>query len=267
EASGVALKENDEREETPGQPEIYEHENTYILVAMAKEIKEMTSQKKAIPFPCHRWIQDVEGVFDTSKCLEKLRVKFTANLLCGRAKEWWNYTLAAKDPDVTRNFSWNEFKELFLQKFSPQAELTNIRRDFLSTHHATQQSVHGFSMTFIDKARFLPEYINDQKLLMNHYVDMLRKEIRELSSTKDWKNMDELMNAALEREQETKKCERSPPKKRIKQGGYSSKMFKSNETYPSFRGNDTHSVPIVKNSIQMCVARVAIHVSVNRTSL
>ncbi|GJT51334.1 putative reverse transcriptase domain-containing protein [Tanacetum coccineum] len=45
--------------------------------------------------------------------------------------------------------------------------------------------------------------------------------------------MDELMNAALEREQETKKRERSPPKRRIEQGDSSSKKFKSNETYPS----------------------------------
>ncbi|GJR29939.1 reverse transcriptase domain-containing protein [Tanacetum coccineum] len=48
--------------------------------------------------------------------------------------------------------------------------------------------------------------------------------------------MDELINAALEREQETKKHERSPSKKRIEQGGSSSKKLKSNETYPRFRG-------------------------------
>ncbi|GJU67557.1 hypothetical protein Tco_1253816, partial [Tanacetum coccineum] len=66
------------------------------------------------PFLCHRWIQDVEGTFDTSKCHENLRVKFTANLLRGRGKEWWNYTLAAKGLDVAQNMSWNEFKELFL---------------------------------------------------------------------------------------------------------------------------------------------------------
>ncbi|GKF49097.1 hypothetical protein Tco_0142348, partial [Tanacetum coccineum] len=127
------------------------------------------------PFICHRWIQDVEGTFDTSKCPDILQVKFIFNLLRGRAKEWWNYTLAAKGPDVARNLSWNEFKELFLQK---------------------------------------------------------KMEIREFVLAKDWKNMDELMNAALEREQETKKHERSPPKRRIKQGGSSSKKFKSNETYP-----------------------------------
>ncbi|GJT75499.1 reverse transcriptase domain-containing protein [Tanacetum coccineum] len=199
---------------------------------MAKEIKEMISQEIAKAQAAALWIQDVEGTFDTSKCLDNLRVKFTANLLRGRAKEWWNYILAAKDPDVAQNMPWNEFKELFLQKFSPQAELKNIRRNFLSTHQATQQSVHEFSMTFLDRSCFLPEYINDQKLLMNHYVEMLRKEI------------------PLEQEQETKKRERSPLKRRIEQGGSSSKKYKSNKTYPRFGEKDTHSVPIVENSIR-----------------
>ncbi|GJS91522.1 hypothetical protein Tco_0774158 [Tanacetum coccineum] len=53
-----------------------------------------------IPENDERWIQDVEGAFDTSKCPEKSWVKFSANLLRGRAKEWWNYTLAAKGPNV-----------------------------------------------------------------------------------------------------------------------------------------------------------------------
>ncbi|GKA89283.1 hypothetical protein Tco_0811095 [Tanacetum coccineum] len=215
----VDIPENDEQEETPEQTETDEHENVHIPAAMAKEIKEMISQEitkvqaatlshlkeyfgitisqtikeelianfagrvkevtysdfsacdppsysgESNPFLCHRWIQDVEGTFDTSKCPDNLRVKFTANLLRGHAKEWWNYTLATKGPDFTLNMSWNEFKELFLQK-----------------------------------ARFLPEYVNDQKLLMNHYADMLKNEIREFISAKDWKNMDELMNAALEQE-------------------------------------------------------------------
>ncbi|GKB49594.1 putative reverse transcriptase domain-containing protein [Tanacetum coccineum] len=202
---------------------------------MAKEIKEMITLELA---KAH------------AAALSHLKEYF-ANYLCGRAKEWWNYTLAVKGLNVTRNLSWNEFKELFLQKFASQAKLKNIRRDFLSTQQATQQSMHDFSMTFFDRARFLPEYVNDQKLIMNHYVNMLRKEIREFISAKDWKNMDELMNAALEREQETKKREWSPPKRRIEQGGSLSNKFKSNETYSRFGGKDTHSVPIVEDSIRI----------------
>ncbi|GKB12074.1 putative reverse transcriptase domain-containing protein [Tanacetum coccineum] len=62
--------------------------------------------------------------------------------------------------------------------------------------------------------------------------------------------MGKLMNAALEREQETKKCEQSPPKRRIEQGRSSSKKFKSNEQSIQVSGaKDTHSVPIMENSI------------------
>ncbi|GKB36722.1 hypothetical protein Tco_0881664 [Tanacetum coccineum] len=206
----VDIPENDEREETPEQLEIDEPKNVHILAAMAKEIKEMISQEVAKaqaaalshvkeyfgnmisqviqeelianfagrvkevtyrdfsacdppsysgesnPFLCHQWIQDVERAFDTIKLPEELWVKSFVNLLLGHAKEWWNYTLAA--------------------------ELKNIQRDFLNTHHVTHESVHDFSMTFLDKARFLPGYVNDQKLLMNHYVDMHRKEIHKFVS-------------------------------------------------------------------------------------
>nr|GEV35167.1 reverse transcriptase domain-containing protein [Tanacetum cinerariifolium] len=89
---------------------------------------------------------------------------------------------------------------------------------------------------------------------------MFKKEIHEFVSAKDWKNIDELMNAALEREQETKKRKRSLSNRRIEQGGSSSKKFKSNELYPRFGGKDTHRVPIVENSIWLSVTWVAGHV-------
>nr|GEX66798.1 hypothetical protein [Tanacetum cinerariifolium] len=162
----VDIPENDEQEETLEQTKTDEHENAHIPEEL---ISNFAGRVKEVTYS------------DFSTCA----------LL--------SYS------EGSNPFLWNEFKELFLQKFSPPVKLKNIRRDFLSTHHATQKSVHDFSMTFLDRARFLPKYINDQKLLMEHYVDMLRKEIHEFILAKDWKNMDELMNAALEREQETKK--------------------------------------------------------------
>ncbi|GJU07536.1 hypothetical protein Tco_1123966 [Tanacetum coccineum] len=106
----VDIPENDEREETPEQTETDEHENAHILAAMAKEIKEMISQEVA---------KARVGALSHLK-------EYFANLLRGRGKEWWNYTLAAKGLDVARNMSWNEYKDLFLQKFSPQTKLRNI---------------------------------------------------------------------------------------------------------------------------------------------
>lgn len=74
---------------------------------------------------------------------------------------------------------------------------------------------------------------------MNHYVDILRKDICEFVLAKDWKNVDELMNAALEHEQETKKRESSPPKSKIEHGGSLSKKLKPTVTYPSRGVNES----------------------------
>ena len=195
------------------------------------------------PFKCHRWIQDVEGAFATSKVPEDRWVNFVINLLRDRAKSWWNWTLSSKTPEIARSMTWKQFKELLFQNFAPEAELNKIRRDFLGTHQTTE-SVHDFSMTFLDRAHFLPEYANDERLLMKHYVDMLRKDIRQFISARDWKNMDQLMNAALEREQETKKEEEIPPKRKMEQASSSRKKVKPNEAYPSTGGR---SFPLCAN--------------------
>ncbi|GJR05018.1 hypothetical protein Tco_0528002 [Tanacetum coccineum] len=52
-------------------------------------------------------------------------------------------------------------------------------------------------MTFLVCARFCPEYVKDEKLLMEHYIDMLKKDIRKFISAKNWKNLDELIDKEL----------------------------------------------------------------------
>ncbi|GKD58836.1 putative nucleotidyltransferase, ribonuclease H, partial [Tanacetum coccineum] len=183
----VDIPENDEREETPEQTKIDEHENAHIPAAMAKEIKQTISQEVA-----------------------KAQL-VTHHLTLEKAILFY----------VTDGFKM--LRERLIQANVP--------------------TIYG--------ARFLPKYVNDQKLLMNHYVDMLKKEIHEFISAKDWKNMDELMNAALEQEQETKKRERSPSKRRIEQVGSSSKKLMSNETYPRFEGKGYPQCTNWGNSIRM----------------
>ncbi|GJS07631.1 hypothetical protein Tco_0364427 [Tanacetum coccineum] len=149
------------------------------------------------PFKCYRWLQDMEEVYTTCGCPKNLRVTLIGNQLRERAKEWWG--------------------------FLKQSKVKKIRRDFLSTPQ-TYQSIHDFTMTFLDRTRFCPEYFGNEKMLMEHYVDMLKKEIREFISARNWKNFDEVMNAALEYEQDTKKgVNRTYLKRRVDQSGPSAK--------------------------------------------
>ncbi|PWA67686.1 zinc finger, CCHC-type, Retrotransposon gag domain protein [Artemisia annua] len=99
---------------------------------------------------------------------------------------------------------WNEFKDMFLKYFSPEAEVRKIRQDFLSMHQ-TAESVSEFTGKFIDRARCNPDYAGNEKRMMEHYLALLRKDIREFVSMRSYQKFQELTNAALEREQEIQK--------------------------------------------------------------
>nr|GEW45299.1 putative reverse transcriptase domain-containing protein [Tanacetum cinerariifolium] len=134
----------------------------------------------------------------------------------------------------------------FEEEYQVQRRIVGIKSLLDAVGITTAQVYVNTALMNVDIAKFL----------MNHYVDMIKKEIRKFVLAKDWKSMDELMNAALEREQETKKCERSPPKKglnRVVLLVRSSSLIKSIQ---GSGGNDTHIVPIVENSIRNKLIRV-----------
>ncbi|GKF90276.1 hypothetical protein Tco_0264239, partial [Tanacetum coccineum] len=61
-------------------------------------------------------------------------------------------------------------------------------------------------------ARFCMEYLENEKRLMKHYCDLLKKDIRGFILAKNWKVFDELVEAAMEQELVTKKSDRLLPK-------------------------------------------------------
>lgn len=91
-----------------------------------------------------------------------------------------------KGVEAISKLGWNEFKEIFLLNFSPEAEVKRIRREFLVMHQTTQ-SVSEFTSMFVDRARG-PEYMDDEKRLMEHYRELLKKETREFISTKNYQS-------------------------------------------------------------------------------
>ncbi|PWA86177.1 zinc finger, CCHC-type, Retrotransposon gag domain protein [Artemisia annua] len=141
------------------------------------------------PIISYRWLLDMEAAFSITKCPPEYQVRYASHLLRHRAKDC---------------MGWNEFKDMFLKYFSPEAAVRKIRQDFLVMHQTTE-SVSEFTGKFIDRARFNPDYSGNEKRMMDHYLALLRKDIREFVSMRSYQKFQELTNAALEREQETLK--------------------------------------------------------------
>ncbi|GJZ69484.1 reverse transcriptase domain-containing protein [Tanacetum coccineum] len=96
------------------------------------------------------------------------------------------------------------------------------------------------------------------QLLMNHYVDMLKKEIREFISSNDLKNMDEIMMQPWnenKRPRNVSSLYRKEGLIRVFLLVRSSSLMKPIQ---GSGGKDTHIVPIVENSIRASVARGAL---------
>ncbi|KAJ9544548.1 hypothetical protein OSB04_024255 [Centaurea solstitialis] len=78
-----------------------------------------------------RWISEIEGAFLTSFCPADVKVRFTANLLRGPAKDWWNVVNGSRTPEQIGALTWEEFTEMFRAEFAPQIEVERLTTEFL----------------------------------------------------------------------------------------------------------------------------------------
>lgn len=67
------------------------------------------------------------------------------------------------------------------------------------------ESVNELTGNFLDKARFCSEYMENEKRLMDHYHEFLRKEIWEFVKLDCWRRFEELVIEARSSKIETKR--------------------------------------------------------------
>lgn len=74
--------------------------------------------------------------------------------------------------------TWEQFKELFTVKYSPQVEIERITDEFLSLKQTTE-TILELNALFLEKARFCPAYMAYEKMKKYRYTNVLKTEIRE----------------------------------------------------------------------------------------
>nr|XP_043625580.1 uncharacterized protein LOC122597005 [Erigeron canadensis] len=90
---------------------------------------------------------------------------------------------------------------MFLEKFSPSAEVEKLKEEFLTIDQG-EMSISEYTGLFNDKSRFCPEFTLNPKLLCNHYHRHMKPEISEFIDTTIYDDMPKMMNRALARERE-----------------------------------------------------------------
>ncbi|KAK1435339.1 hypothetical protein QVD17_01100 [Tagetes erecta] len=177
------------------------------------------------PIASQRWITEVEGAFETSHCDPKDFVIYASNLLKGRSRDWWQVLKAQKGQNKINEMTWDEFKVIFLKQFCPQASVDKITEEFLHMAQTTE-SVEEITGLFFDKLQFCPYMMLSERMKINRYHNMLKKEIREFINPSKCETLEEIINWAREREAELNRPVTVGEKRRVESYNIPSKKSK-----------------------------------------
>ena len=153
----------------------------------------------ADPIASTRWLAEVEGAFETSRCPNDRKVVLAKTLLKGAARDWWAVRTAGMEPAQVTAITWAQFVEWFNAEFTPRVEVERISLDFQNLKQTTE-SVQEMNTKFIEMARFCPLYAANEDMKIARYLGMLREDIREFVSLNRYTALAEVMEAARRRE-------------------------------------------------------------------
>ncbi|KAJ9555712.1 hypothetical protein OSB04_010326 [Centaurea solstitialis] len=151
------------------------------------------------PIACSRWIATVEGAFRTCGCPDGVKVCYAANLLRDAGKDWWGLILKSHTEEQISTMTWDAFKVLFEEQFSPRVERERIIAEFLNLKQTTE-SVNEITDQFLEKALFCPDYVGNEAMRMYRYRGVLKPEIREFVSPTTCTSFNAMVEAARNRE-------------------------------------------------------------------
>ncbi|GJZ40070.1 reverse transcriptase domain-containing protein [Tanacetum coccineum] len=74
-------------------------------------------------------IEKMENVHDMSGCSNDQKVKYIVGSYMGKALTWWNFQIRTLSQEVTVSMSWNDFKSMMIQEFSPSHEMQKLESE------------------------------------------------------------------------------------------------------------------------------------------
>ncbi|XP_071713174.1 uncharacterized protein [Rutidosis leptorrhynchoides] len=129
------------------------------------------------PLVSTRWISAIEGCFRTSECPPDKKTRITTNFLRAGAKDWLDGKIDTIGEEPFMSLSWGEFKKEFFEEFRTQADLTRMREEIRVLRQGSMD-LNTLQATFMSKERFCPEYVNNERLLMQDFRKALNDELR-----------------------------------------------------------------------------------------
>ncbi|XP_071699740.1 uncharacterized protein [Rutidosis leptorrhynchoides] len=129
------------------------------------------------PLESTRWISVIEGCFRTSECPSDKKMRIATSLLRDGAKDWLYGKIDTVGEEPFMSLTWGDFKKEFFEEFRTQADLIRMCEEIRLLRQGSMD-LNTLRATFMSKARFCPEYVNNERLLMQDFLKALNDELR-----------------------------------------------------------------------------------------
>ncbi|GJV19421.1 zinc finger, CCHC-type, retrotransposon gag domain protein [Tanacetum coccineum] len=126
-----------------------------------------------------KWIREMESVIDTNNCADDEKVKYAAHSFKSEALFWWDMIINVRGIRTIECMTWDEFKEIIINKFCPEGELKQLEHEFLNLEQR-DMSMREYTTRFNEKARFAKHHVQTEEKRIHRYIWGTNSGIREL---------------------------------------------------------------------------------------
>ncbi|GJT26537.1 reverse transcriptase domain-containing protein [Tanacetum coccineum] len=105
------------------------------------------------------------------------KVKYAANSLVNKALTWWKGQVHTRGRDAANGMTWNDFKALMREEFSPEHESEKLELE-LWNHTMVGGNHAAYTDRFHELARLVPHMVTPESSRIKRYIAGLAPEIR-----------------------------------------------------------------------------------------
>ena len=106
--------------------------------------------------------------FKASECKDSQRVKFSSQLMKGKALIWWNLTHSSLSPRELAKLSWPIFKKKILDKYCSKRALAKIEAEFRRLEK-WNLSVPDYLKLFLEKLSLAEHLVPEERMKIMAY--------------------------------------------------------------------------------------------------
>ena len=153
------------------------------------------------PLVAEAWAKHMEEILAILRPPITNCIKLTAYQLQGEGREWWRSVELIEGKEVVAAWTWERFKEVFLDKYFPMHEKLRHKRAFLDLQQG-QKSVTEYTQEFETLSRYAPHLVTPDARKVQKYIYGLIPPIRKMAMVQPGISFKEVVQLAYWLEEE-----------------------------------------------------------------